>query len=44
MQRISRTLFHCAGCGMLVKYPGIGIEVVRRPQLELTLGKEAGWA
>jgi ribosomal protein L37AE/L43A len=44
MQRISRTLFHCAGCGMLVKYPGRGIEVVRRPQLEMSFEKEASWA
>lgn len=43
MQRISRTLFHCAGCGMLLKDQGLGIEIVRRPQLEISLGKEAWW-
>ena len=44
MERISRTLFHCANCGTIVKDQGIGIEVVRTPRLELTLGKETGWA
>jgi hypothetical protein len=44
MERISRNLFHCANCGTIVKDQGIGIEVVRTPRLELTLGKEAGWA
>jgi hypothetical protein len=42
MHRLTKTLFHCPTCGRIVKAAGIGLEVVRAPTLELSLGLEVG--
>jgi len=44
MDRLTRTLFHCAGCGSIVKDQGMGLEIVRAGGAELSLGKEVGFA
>lgn len=43
MQKISRTLYHCAGCGTIVRDEGLGLKIVRTPHLSLSLGKEDEW-
>jgi len=40
MHRLTKTLFHCPACGTITKDQGLGTEIVRRPQLELALGRE----
>ena len=42
MHRLTKTLFHCPTCGRIVADRGIGMEVVRQPTLELSLGLEVG--
>jgi ribosomal protein L37AE/L43A len=42
MHRLTKTLFHCPTCGKIVKDAGIGMEIVRQPTLELSLGLEVG--
>jgi ribosomal protein L37AE/L43A len=42
MHRLTKTLFLCPTCGRIVKDAGIGLEVVRAPTLELSLGLEVG--
>jgi hypothetical protein len=42
MHRLTKTLFQCPTCGRIVKDAGLGLEVVRAPTLELSLGLEVG--
>jgi hypothetical protein len=40
MHRLTKTLFHCPTCGTITRDQGMGTEIVRKPQLELALGRE----
>jgi hypothetical protein len=40
MHRLTKTLFHCPTCGTITRDQGMGTEIVRKPKLELSIGRE----